>query len=90
MPGLPQLEEVLDTFSGILISADDRLPIRGLEQSLFPTICPVMESQTFSGSCTSIKESLLLVESTILLSDRECLMIKSSVILHGPRFCLGE
>jgi hypothetical protein len=35
MPGLSQLEEALDTFSETLISAYDRLPICGLEQSSF-------------------------------------------------------
>ncbi len=55
MPLLQQ-EEVRDTFKGILISANDRLPLCGVEQSLFSYDVPDYGIAKIEGTYTSIAE----------------------------------
>jgi len=72
MPGLSQQEEVRDTFKEILVSADDRLPICGLEQSSFSYDLPDNGIAEIFGYLHVNKRSLLYDTSvrTWIFDDR--------------------
>ena len=72
MPALSQQEEVRDTFKEILVSADDRLPICGLEQSSFSYDLPDNGIAEIFGYLHVNKRSLLYDTSvrTWIFDDR--------------------
>jgi hypothetical protein len=60
MPKLSQQEEVKAIFKEILVSANVRLPICGLEQfSFFYDVQDDGIGRSLTGTCTSIKQACL-------------------------------
>jgi hypothetical protein len=74
MPALSQQEEVRDTFKEILVSADDRLPICGLEQSSFSYDLPDNGIAEMFGylHVNNLKRSLLYDTSCATCFQRIC------------------
>jgi hypothetical protein len=71
------------TFKGILISANDRLPICCLEQSSFSYDMPD-DGITKIDGYLHVNKSSLLANTAAVLSERSYSMIESSEKLYGP------